>query len=383
MRTTIILAALTCATPSLAAEDIANRPYRTFEATPAIVAGPLVLNVSETSAVVAWMTDAPSDARVRFGEQSLEREAIPDEGGLLPVGTLHRVVVDGLRPGARYRYQVTSRRVVAMKPYWPERGGTAESDIAEFTTLDPSKATTRFAVITDTHEDPARVRDLLAQIRQKDVDFVVHAGDSIDDAASERQVREGFVAPTAEGLGGRIPMLYVRGNHETRGEFSRTLMPWLYAAEGRYYYTRQHGPLQLLAIDTGEDKPDATRVYSELNNMHAYRERERRWFREALAQPTAAAFRVVLVHQPEWGWTSTGPGPWTQLANDAGVDLMIAGHDHVHSWSPAGGGKNYPTLVVGQDKFAIVDADRNLIRIELFDRDGRRLHGYSVSRRTR
>lgn len=382
---TILAIAVSASAALAAGSDIANRPYKTFDAVPAIIAGPLVLDVSDTSAAIVWMTDGPSDARVRFGERSLDREKIPEEGGLVPVGTLHRVVVDGLKPGTRYRYQVASRRVVAMKPYWPDRGGTAESQTTEFTTLDPSARKTRFAVISDTHEDSARVRDLLAKIRTKDVDFVVHAGDSVDDAASERQVRDGFIGPMSEGLDGRIPLLYVRGNHETRGEFARALVPWLYAPEGGYYYARQHGPVQFLAVDTGEDKPDATRVYAELNNMRDYRKRELAWFQQALAQPptSSAAYRIVLTHQPDWGWTGDSPDAWTQPANDAGVDLMISGHMHVHSWTAPGDGKAYATLVVGQDQFAVVDADANRIDIEVFDRKAKPLHAYSVPRKSR
>ena len=380
----VVFAAVIGAAVCISAQsDVANRPYKTFDTTPAILAGPLVLDVSDTSAVLLWMTDSPSDARVRFGEQTPEHEVIPDEDGLVPVGTMHRVVLEGLKPGTRYRYQAFSRRVVAMKPYWPDRGGTAESRIAEFTTLDPAKSATRFAVVTDTHDDPARVRDLLAKIGEKGVEFVVHAGDSMDHATSERQVRDGFFAPMAEGLAG-LPMLYVRGNHETRGEFARTLAPWLRAQEGHYYYERRQGPLHLYAIDSGEDKSDATRVYAELNNMRAYRERELVWFRETLRQPVSppAAFRVMLTHQPEWGWTGMASHVWSQQASDAGIDLMISGHNHRHSWIAPGSGKTFPTLVVGQDQFAVVDVNTNRIQIEIFGRDGRpQLKPYSVTRK--
>lgn len=380
----MLAAGLACACVSAGAqEDVANRPYRTFATTPAIVAGPLLLDVSDTSTAIIWMTDAPSDARVELGRRTLDRVVVPDEDGLVPVGTLHRVVIDGLRPGTRYRYRVASRRVVAMKAYWPDRGGTVESATAEFSTLDPLRERTRFAVIADTHEDAARVHDLMKIVANAGVDFVVHAGDSIDHADSAQQVRDGFIAPMSEGLGGRLPMLYARGNHETRGAFARELSPWLRAPEGGHSYTRRDGPVRFFVVDTGEDKPDGTQVYAGLNAMRQYRARELARFRAALGQPDAdAAFRVALAHQQDWGWTGTPAATWSQAANAGRVDLMIAGHEHAHEWCPPGAhGKDFPTLVVGQDQVALVEADRQTLRIRVVDRAGKSVGTHSIQRR--
>lgn len=385
-RTALLAACVFASLPAHAQEDIANRPYRTYAATPAIVAGPLLLDVSDTTATFLWMTDADSDACVELGEGEGEgafaRKIVAESDGMASVGTLHRVVVDGLRPGTRYRYRIGSRRVLAVKPYWPDRGGSVESAPREFTTMDAGRTRARFAVITDTHEDRARTRDLLAVIERQHVDFVVHDGDSIDHADSALQVRDGFIAPMADGLDGRLPMLYARGNHETRGAFARELAPFLRAPEG-YSFVRRQGPVQLFVVDTGEDKPDETNVYAGLNAMRAYRARELERFRTSLATPApGAAFRIVLAHQPDWGWTGQAVSAWSQPANQGGIDLMIAGHEHTHEWRAAGTrGNAFPTLVVGQDQVALVEADGGEIQIRLLDRAGRLLRSYSVPHR--
>lgn len=384
-RTALFAACVLALLPVHAQEDIANRPYRTYEATPAIVAGPMLLDVSGTTATFVWMTDADSDAYVELGEGdgAFDRKVYAETDGMASVGTLHRVVVDGLKPGTQYRYRIGSRRVVAIKPYWPDRGGSAESATREFTTFDAKREHTRFAVITDTHEDRARTRDLLDIIDKQQVDFVVHAGDSIDHADSALQVRDGFIAPMAEGLRGQLPMLYARGNHETRGAFARELAPLLRAPEGGYSFVRRQGAMQLFVVDTGEDKPDETKVYAGLNAMRSYRARELERFRGALAQPSnGAAFRIVLAHQADWGWTGLPVSAWSDPANAGGIDLMIAGHEHVHEWRKAGTrGNDFPTLVVGQDQLALVDADARAINIRLLDRSGKLLRTYSVQRR--
>jgi purple acid phosphatase-like protein len=145
-------------------DDEADAPYKVWNSTPAITMPPLLLDVSDTSVVIEWMTDGDSDGVVRYGEHGLDHTAVAQHEGLLDVSSFHRVVIEGLEPGHRYQYQVTSRGVVTLKPYWPERGLTVTRAPGHFTTLDSARSTARFATITDTHENVPRIRTLLAEI---------------------------------------------------------------------------------------------------------------------------------------------------------------------------------------------------------------------------
>jgi predicted phosphodiesterase len=345
---------------------------------------PLLLDVSGTSVVVEWMTDGDADGRVRYGEHGLDHEAVAEHEGLLDVGTFHRVVIDGLQPGHTYQYQVASRRVVAVRPYWPERGRTVQGAMARFTTLDPARATARFAVITDTHEKVPRIHTLLGEIRKTPQDFVAHLGDTVNYAVSEQQLKDVFLAPTAEDLGGAVPLLYVHGNHEYRGPFARQLGPYLHAQDGRYDFARDDGPLHLVAIDTGEDKPDDTNVYAGLNDLRDYRREGLARFGQALAAPRtrSAPFTVILGHQPDWGWTGGDNAKWMQRANAAHVDLFIAGHVHrfMHI-KPGERGNDFPILVVGQDQVAWVEADAHALKVRVTDSSGKLVDAFTLERR--
>jgi predicted phosphodiesterase len=368
------------------ADDDANAPYKVYDATPAITMGPLLLDMAGDSVVVEWMTDAPSDARVIYGEDALDHEAVPQIDGLVPVGTQHRVVLRGLKPGRTYRYRVASRRVVALKPYWPERGQTAQSEVRSFTTFDPSKRTASFVSMTDTHEDVVRVDALMAMARERPVDFVAHTGDGVHYAVSENQVKDRFLGPVAAGLRGDVPLIYARGNHEYRGEFARSLGSYLHAQEGRYYYTRDDGPLHLVVVDTGEDKPDATNVYAGLNDLRAYRQEEFAWVTQALgeARTRTAPFTVVLGHDPEWGWLDGAQDAWTKRANAARVDLFIAGHLHRYErLKPGERGNDFTVLALGQDQIARVDADEQALKVVVVDRQGRTVDAFTLKRRSK
>lgn len=362
----------------------ATAPYRTWDSTPAITMPPLLLDVSDTSVVVEWMTDSDSDGVVHYGEHALDHTAVAQREGLLDVGTFHRVMIEGLQPGHTYQYQVASRRVVALNAYWPERGRTVKSAVARFATLDPARPTARFAAITDTHESVPRIRTLLEEIGKSPVDFVAHLGDSINYAVSEQQLKNVFLAPAAEALGGATPMFYVRGNHEYRGPFARALGPYLHAQDARYDFVRDDGPLHLIAVDTGEDKPDETNVYAGLNDLRDYRRQGLARFGQALAgaRTHTAPFTVVLGHQPTWGWTGGDNAQWTRLANQAKVDLFIAGHVHrfMHI-KPGEWGNDFPILVVGLDQVAWVEADERTLKVRVTRTDGTLVDSFTLERR--
>jgi predicted phosphodiesterase len=331
--------------------------------------------LSETGATIVWVTDTPCHVQVLYGtEEALERAADNAAHGLLPIDTVHAVHLTGLEPGQTYRYKTVSTRVVRMKAYWPEMGLPVESEERSFTTFDRRKPAVAFAAVSDTHEDGARVRAALKAIDWENVDFVAHLGDAFNSAETENQVFDRWLGPAARASNGKTPLIVVRGNHEMRGTFARDLFAYVPTPEGRYYFARDDGPLHILVLDTGEDKPDSTNVYSRLNRVGPYREKEFVWLRSHLETDPRAAeapFRIVLMHQPHWGWTDDRGGEWTALANQSGIDLVIGGHYHRPRWiEPGTQGNDYPILVLGQDQVARIEATETEIRITVAGLDG-------------
>jgi predicted phosphodiesterase len=286
------------------------------------------------------------------------------------------VTLTGLRPGTTYSYQAISTRVVRLNAYWPDKGLDVESPVRQFTTLDPAKPTASFSVITDTHEDVARINRLMKMIDWSSTDFLVHTGDAFDWVDDEDQVFRRWLTPIITALGGRTPLIYARGNHEMRGPFARRIADYVPAPEGRFYYARDAGPVHLLVIDTGEDKPDDTNVYAKLNRTIPYRAAELTWLKQHLTttpRVSTAPFRVAVMHQPHWGWLERGNADWMVAANDAGLDLLIAGHRHRFSYTPPGPNvpHQYHLLVVGQDQVARVEATATELVATVTGTDGK------------
>src|SRR4051794_15799744 len=163
----------------------AAEPYVVYDTKPVILHGPFLVAPSETSVSIAWTTDTPSHSKVLYGIGKLDKEAIHQVNGLLPIGTNHSVVLTGLKPGQIYQYRVVSTRVVKMKGYWPDKGLSAESDVSTFTTFDGSRPTSTFYVVTDTHEDTNRINTLMKLADWKSADYLLHLGDAFNTVESE------------------------------------------------------------------------------------------------------------------------------------------------------------------------------------------------------
>ena len=368
-----------------------SEPYKTFDTRPVITQGPYLVATGSTTATIVWLTDAPSHSLVKYGRgaglasSALTASAEPERDGLVPVGLRHVVHLTDLSPGTVYSYQAVSTRVVKLKAYWPDKGLSTETPVFAFTTFDAKKPDVSFSVVTDTHEDIPRIRALNKLIDWKTTDFLVHTGDAFHWIDDEEHLFRNWLEPTIAGLASTKPLIYARGNHELRGPFARHLFDYIPTIEGRFYFARDAGPVHLLVLDTAEDKPDDTNVYARLNRTAPYRAAELTWLRQHLAatpRVKQAAFRVIVMHQPRWGWLPDGNAAWIQAANDADIDLVIAGHTHKFAYTPPGSGvaHKYHLLVVGQDQVARVDATITELKVVVTATDGRVVHSMVIPR---
>ncbi|MEO7999365.1 MAG: metallophosphoesterase [Gemmatimonadaceae bacterium] len=368
----------------------ADEPHPVCPVSAAITHGPYLHAPTDSSATITWATDLPANVRVMYGiNGQLNKVAYASQFGMLAVGTIHSVRLHNLKAGQKYDYRVVSTPVFEVTGYWPKTGIEKESDTFSFTTFDPRKTTVRFASITDTHENLVRIDTLMRHLQNDTLDFLVQTGDAFNDIRSESQVWEKWLSPLINGkLHQSIPLILARGNHDVRGAFAREFVKYVPVEEGRYYFSRDDGPIHLLVMDSGEDKPDSTQVYATLNRFEEYRNEELAWFKHHSATNTrakTAPFRIVVMHQPSWGWDWSSPASdssrseWVKAANTAGVDLVIAGHTHNFSFTPAGTkGARYPVLVVGTDQVAKVQATAKEIRVQVIGKDGNVVKAFTV-----
>jgi len=352
----------------------------------AITHGPFLQAPSETGFTVSWATSRKCVSRVEYRLESSEHwlTNIPVHHGLVDADvTVQNVPLTGLEPGTPYRYRVVSREIAEFKPYKVTYGATVTSPEHRFTTLDARKPATNFVVVNDRHENVAPLVASLASVNWTNVDLVFLNGDMVNWVKDELQLYRCVVDPCVESFATRIPLVYVRGNHDTRGSFARRLLDYFLTDSGRYYYTFRHGPLLFLVLDSGEDKGDENIEYSGLVDFEPYLRREVEWLARQIHDPAfqKAPFRVCVMHippgqtadpkfiRPQWLLDNVVP-----LLNRGKVDLLICGHTHHYAIQPAGqNGLNFPMIIGGTETVIRCDVTADLIRVTATDRSGHQL----------
>lgn len=360
--------------------------------------GPWVTNVSQTGFTVLWTTPERSMCQVEIApDDGLNFDAIARQefvetvAGRNVFSTFHSVRVTGLEPGTRYRYRICGQVVKdSSNPY--DIKFTQESCVAVMgtvSTLDPSLSRCRFIQINDTHFDTDLYSSLLAGKTADDLDFLVLNGDIVSYSNDINEVIRCSFDPAAELLR-KVPVMYARGNHESRGESFADVPRLFPSTTGEFYYQFRQGPAAFIVLDAGEDKPDQTKAYAGYAYFDKYRQQELEWLKSAVQDPDflSAPVKVVIMHIPPFNdekawytqrWLNANFVP---VLNDAGIDLMVCAHMHRYSTTDPGVcGNNFPIVVNSNDErlefLAESGVSGSKVSISTFDTEGKQTHGVS------
>lgn len=352
----------------------------------AITQGPFLQAPSKTGVTVSWATSRKCVSWVEYRPESAEHwlTNTPAHHGLVDADvTVHNVTLTELEPGTRYRYRAVSREIAELRAYKVTYGATVASPEHQFTTLDERKPATAFVVVNDRHENVTPLAASLTSVAWAGVDLAFLNGDMVHYVKDEAHLYRCVVEPCVQSFATRIPLVYVRGNHDTRGSFARRLLDYFPTDSGRYYYALRQGPVAFLILDSGEDKADASSEYSGLVAFEPYLRREVEWLARQIEDPAfrKAPFRVCLMHippdqrsdpkfiRPRWLLDNVVP-----LLNRGKVDLMICGHTHRYAIQPAGHeGLNFPLIIGGTETVIRCEVTPEEMRVTATDLSGKSL----------
>ncbi len=360
---------------------------------PHLLAGPYLQNPGEDSMTVVWLTDKNTTASVEYGANGLlDQKAVAIHAGLIDANTrLHRVRLTGLKPGTPYQYRISSTEIVKFGPYSVTFGTNVTSPPAAFKTLSRQSDQVSFVVMNDLHQNLQTMQVLWGFAKVNPVDLVFFNGDSLDYLENEDQIVKFLLQPVTGLFAQSTPLMYVRGNHETRGRYARFLHDFLDTPGGEYYYSFDAGPVHFVVLDTGEDKEDSHPAYSGLNGFAGYRDGEKQWLAQEVKSRAfrSARYRVVFMHIPPFS-AREGRGrsggaqdcfeKFTPLLNRAKVDLLITAHTHHYAYlEPKPGEHDYPMVNGGgpsQEGATLIrlDADKQRLHLTVTQGDGVILH---------
>ncbi len=247
-----------------------------------ITHGPWLQNVTSSEATVMWTTSQPAVPGILLSSDGVSYDLIQNSSdGMINAGdTLHKVRIQGLKPGETYLYKVYSRSIDVFEPYKITYRDTLISTPVSFRTASQEAPEVSFIVLNDVHGRTDKMAGYINNTAIEDPDFYVFNGDMIDYFQSKDQIFKGFLDTAVFYFAKSTPFIYVRGNHEARGMYARYFKDFFDFEYDRFYGSFRWGPVQFLVLDCGEDKPDDNQYYFQLAAYDNYRLTQLEWLKK-------------------------------------------------------------------------------------------------------
>ena len=177
--------------------------------------GPWVTETRENSLSILWVSEEPGMAWVELENGTRIWETF---AGRRIFGRLHKIHLEGLKPGAEIRYRVGGENLKDdSNPRKPKFETGYAYKWRSVKTFDSKAPECRFSVVNDIHLQTDKYSALVSKVNPATTDFIFLNGDI---ATTGNYVLDTLVryelAPLGE-LSARLPVMFARGNHEGRG----------------------------------------------------------------------------------------------------------------------------------------------------------------------
>ena len=345
---------------------------------------PYLQNPVNGGITVMWETTVPAYSWVEYGtdKENLKRARLLVDGQVICNNDLHKIRLEGLQPGQKYYYRVCSTEILSYKAYSKAFGQTAVSDFSTFELPEADEDSFTAIVFNDLHQRTATFQALLGQVKDVDYDFVVFNGDCVDDPANRAQASR-FIKVMTEGVhADRVPAFFMRGNHEIRNAYSIGLRDHFDYVGNKTYGAFNWGDTRIVMLDCGEDKPDDTPVYYDLNDFTQLRQDQVEFMKKEFASKAfkKAEKRVLIHHIPLYGYKHNLCNDlWKPILGKAPFDVCLNAHTHRFAYHPAGSlDCKYPVIIGGgnQEKDAtviVLEKDGDELEIKVLNAKGETL----------
>ena len=273
-----------------------------------------------------------------MGEVRVGRETYRDEAlGLMRwADTIHRITVPQRALDEARRYTIRFAPLEERIPYFTTMPTWAERTF-DFRPVN-TEGDIRLYHLADVHSHLEEPCEAAAFWGEGADDLLVFNGDIADRNDSMENLLV-LYRVNDRVTGGHRPILFVRGNHDTRGQLAHRIADYIGTQDGATYFTFRTGALWGVALDCGEDKLDGHIEYGGTVDFAAFRRREtaflERIARERPFEAPGIRHRIAVCHIP---FTLRQPEPfdienelyahWTELLNGMGIELMLCGHLH-------------------------------------------------------
>jgi predicted phosphodiesterase len=350
--------------------------------------------------------------RVEWGlvADDLSRVAIASEAGLqdgsdqclcIPVE-----ICPALSVNQNVYYRVVAEPVKYENAYEIYKAAPEATEVRCLQVPHPDQESISMAVVSDTHAKPDVTKLLANRIEQVFPDILVLNGDMCDFLDDDHHPSSVLLSPgqsgsllSSGGWASSRPILYVSGNHDVRGSLARERTSVFIPGEESglpYNQALRIGPLAIVTLDSGEDKPDHHPVFGGMADYEAYRKRQAIWLQKVITRPSIceAPFKVAFSHIPLVGlpgendgtslegaanFSGEGAKLWLPELVSAKFHAVICGHTHQWRCQDVPGSSMMKQIVGGgpfekNAALIVVDADEDSLVIRIENIEGEELH---------
>ena len=283
-----------------------------------ITSDPMVIDTGSAYSVVFSTSDAGA-GYLTYTYEGVDYKVFDQTGGRVNAGRIHSVTVpyEHLKNNT---YTVSSYRVIEEFSYGSRIGKTVTSP--EYTLVVNESADQNWLVLSDWHTHLDNVYTSVSHLG--DYDSVILLGDSTAGVDHEEQVINNIVIFGGEVSKGTKPVIFVRGNHETRGAYADQLQNVLGLES--WYYTSDVGPYSFVVLDSGEDKHDSHVEYGGMTDYGTYRAQMIDWLKDVNVnnEKVIAISHAWRISEVEQELSEAGLAELNRL----GTRLLLSGHYH-------------------------------------------------------
>ena len=293
---------------------------------PVFTAQPAVFEAGDAYAVV-WATSVKGTGYLTYTYDGKEYTVYDAASGNIKTDYTVHVVKVKKEHLDHNTYQVHSQSVLFKFGYTAFKGATVSSEAISFRGYS-GQDEIEIVSVSDIHGETKKMKSAYAFLNADHADLLVLNGDITNTSLSfKTQMVKDILGNAAYLSKGEYPVVYVRGNHETRGEFAAHLRDYFPTDTNELYFTFRYGPVSAVVIDSGEDKADDHYEYSGLVDFESYRQQEFDWLK-GLERDTSDGiqYRIALSHDPNLA-DHFGEN-WSAELGRIGTQLLVSGHTH-------------------------------------------------------
>lgn len=249
--------------------------------------------------------------------------------------TIHKITVPMEALDKAGEYTVYTRAMLLRGPYCSLQGTTI-SKTYHWKGVNTEDGL-NYYVLSDTH-NTRKTPLAAATYFGEDLDFLISCGDNASWIDREADLTE-MLYLASDITKGEVPVIYARGNHETKGVMAHEFYQYVGAKGDKFYYTFRLQNIWGIVLDIGEDHGDNYVEYAGVAKFNEYRDEQTVFLDEVLANAEnefdaeGVDYRIAVCHIPlTIKYTNDHAGKikdqWIERLNQMKLTILYGGHVH-------------------------------------------------------